>query len=187
MLLLPTLLCPKSWENMSGGHARRFCTHCQKHVHNLEALSVEERLALLTSPAASVCSRYQAAIRRPAKGKEEAYWKHLMKYGAGVAVAGSVLLVLWEMQDPETAARDYRALTSALGLRPMPQDLYVERRVHLTGEVMLPTERRIPPNAAVSGARDPNRMEAKFDAAVIDKLIEHQNPAVSAVAPPGRD
>src|SRR3954462_8006020 len=97
MLLVPTFFCPKPWEGMSGNETQRFCRYCKKHVHNLEALPVKERLALLASPAASICSRYQLAIRRPAKGHEESYRMHLLKHGAGVVLIGSVLLVLWEM------------------------------------------------------------------------------------------
>src|SRR5882672_9516006 len=97
MLLVPTLLCPKAWESMSGNEATRFCTYCKKHVHNLEAMSVSDRLALLSSPAASICARYKVAIRRPVKGKKESYIRHVLKYGAGVALTSSALLVLCEL------------------------------------------------------------------------------------------
>src|SRR4051794_3915674 len=108
MLLIPTLLCPKSWESMSGDENQRFCSYCKKHVHNLAALSVSERLALLSSPASSICSRYHVALRRPTKGNEDSYYRHLAKYGAGVALTGSVLLVLWEMQGRAEPERFYR-------------------------------------------------------------------------------
>lgn len=134
MLLIPTLLCPKSWEQMSGHDAERFCTYCKKSVHNLEALSVSERLALLTSPAASVCSRYRVAIRRPAKGQKEAYTRHLLKYGAAVALTGSVFLVLWELQSQGDLSRIYRVFKSSDG-SAMPEHLYEERRVMMMGMV----------------------------------------------------
>jgi hypothetical protein len=130
MLLIPTLLCPKSWEGMPGNDTERFCTHCQKKVHNLEALSVSERLALLSSPAAKLCSRYQAAIRRPRKAYRESYALHLVKYGAGVAVAGSALVVLWEMHEQGMPRPShYRAVTPgwSCGLGPeMPDEYYEE-------------------------------------------------------------
>src|SRR5207244_2805169 len=97
-LLIPTFFCPKAWEGMTGNEATRHCSYCNKHVHNLDALSVSERLALLSSPAAQVCARYRVAIRRPVKGREKSYYRHLLKYGAGVALSGSVFLVLWEIE-----------------------------------------------------------------------------------------
>ena len=109
-MLIPTLLCPKAWEGMSGNETTRFCSYCKKHVHNLEAMTVSERLALLSSPAASICARYKVAIRRPAKGKKESYMRHLLKYGAGVALTSSVLVVLWEMYAENEKRIFYRAV-----------------------------------------------------------------------------
>ena len=96
-LLIPTFFCPKAWEGMAGNEATRFCSYCNKHVHNLDALSVSERFALHSSPAASICSRYKVALRRAKPGKRESYERHLLKYGVGVAVAGSTMLSFWEM------------------------------------------------------------------------------------------
>jgi hypothetical protein len=30
--------CPADWNQMAGDDSRRFCTHCQKFVHNLSAM-----------------------------------------------------------------------------------------------------------------------------------------------------
>jgi hypothetical protein len=121
---------------MSGNETQRFCSYCKKHVHNLEALSLSERLALLTSPAASICSRYRVAIRRPAKGKEKSYFRHLLKYGAGVAVTGSVLLVLWEMHEPGEKKKYYRAVAATKQTQyAMRQELYEEQSTVLLGRV----------------------------------------------------
>ncbi len=138
MLLIPTLLCPKPWESMSGNETQRFCTYCKKHVHNLETMSVSERLALLSSPAASICSRYRVAIRRPAKGKEEAYYLHQAKHGAGVAVVGSALLVLWEMHGEAEKERFYRAAAPHASpngtiVWEMPKEHYCQHEVVLRG------------------------------------------------------
>lgn len=35
--------CPKNWDGMTGDDKRRFCENCQLHVHNLSAMSGEER------------------------------------------------------------------------------------------------------------------------------------------------
>src|SRR5258708_4566861 len=142
MLLIPTLLCPKSWEGMTGNETQRFCTYCKKHVHNLEAMSVSERLALLSSPAASICSRYQVAIRRPAKGKEKEYHHHLLKHGAGVAIVGSILVVLWEMQGQAEKERFYRAVSPRVSLNgtivwEMPRELYYQHEVFIVGDLAI--------------------------------------------------
>src|SRR3954468_16331618 len=87
-MLIPALFCPKPWEGMNGDETQRYCSYCKKHVHNLQGMPLSERLALLTSPAGSLCGRYQIAIRRAAKGKEDLYRQHLLKYGACVALTG---------------------------------------------------------------------------------------------------
>src|SRR5688572_4523271 len=106
-LLIPTFLCPKAWQSMSGNDKERHCSYCNKSVHNLAAMTARERLALLSSPAARVCSRYVAAIRRPAPGKEASYHRHLLKYGAGVAIGGAALVVLWEREGRAEQERYY--------------------------------------------------------------------------------
>jgi hypothetical protein len=35
--------CTADWEKMRGDDKRRFCEHCQKFVHNVSAMSREER------------------------------------------------------------------------------------------------------------------------------------------------
>jgi hypothetical protein len=174
MLLIPTLLCPKSWEGMSGNETQRFCTYCKKHVHNLEALSVNERLALLSSPAASICSRYQVAIRRPAKGKEESYYLHIAKHGAGVALVGSVLLVLWEMHGQQAKEKFYR--TVGPNHTPeectMPNHFYCEHRVMIVGALEIPRCPPAPITNPVKPEPAPTHVDLKLDPLEIDKLIE---------------
>jgi hypothetical protein len=182
MLLIPTLLCPKSWEEMSGNETQRFCSHCKKHVHNLDALSVSERLALLSSPAGSLCSRYQVAIRRPAKGQEESYALHLAKHGAGVVVVGSVLVVLWEMHGQAEKERYYRAAKPtpihAAAECPMPSHLYCEQLVFSVG--MIAMEPCPPPgldNPIKSEAVSPLHVDLKIDPTKIDGLFDQIKPA----------
>jgi len=181
MLLIPTLLCPKSWESMSGDESRRFCSYCKQHVHNLAALTAQERLNLLASPAASICSRYQLAIRRPAKGKKESYLRHLAKYGAGVAITGSVLLVLWEMEERAEGQKFYRT-AAALPTpthRAMPGDYYEEHRVYALGDVALPAKRpaKIEPGTPESSPSD--HVDLKLDPAEIDRLIKEAKSGAS--------
>lgn len=177
MLLIPTLLCPKSWEHMSGTEAERFCTHCKKSVHNLEALSVSERLALLNSPAASICSRYKVAIRRPARGRKEAYLRHLIKYGATVALTGSVLLVLWEIDAQGDSNRIYRtvAATGHPAAGPdMPQELFEENQAQFVGMVAVPkpSECHLGSNQGNPVApMDTRHIDLRLDPREIDRAI----------------
>ena len=50
--------CPKVWENMDGDAAKRYCGHCEKHVHNFSELDSETVNQLLNS-GQSICARVQ--------------------------------------------------------------------------------------------------------------------------------
>jgi hypothetical protein len=52
--------CHESWDQMTGDDRSRFCAHCQKHVHNLSAMSTDEAERLLCTTAGSLCVRFHA-------------------------------------------------------------------------------------------------------------------------------
>lgn len=54
--------CPADWSAMEGDETRRFCTTCQKHVHDLSALTREEAEDFMSRQQTSVCIRM---LRRP--------------------------------------------------------------------------------------------------------------------------
>ena len=55
--------CSANWNEMSGDDKKRFCGHCQKHVHNLSAMSGKEAENLLgNSP--NLCVRYSTDSNR---------------------------------------------------------------------------------------------------------------------------
>ena len=193
-MLIPTLLCPKAWEKMSGDEATRFCSYCKKHVHNLEALSVSERWKLLSSPAASICARYKVAIRRPAAGKRESYMRHMLKYGASVAFTGSALVVLWEMHAENEQRIFYRAVAGIpSSIRTdcgwggaeggpgaeSPDGFYVEQEV-----VMLGITVAIPEPATGISVRPgdpaiaPHYIDLNLDPIEINKLLQPTKPPV---------
>jgi len=178
MLLIPTLLCPKPWESMSGDESRRFCSYCKKHVHNLVALTAQERLNLLSSLAASICSRYQLAIRRPARGKKESYLRHLAKYGAGVAITGSVLLVLWEMEAQAEGRNFYRTAAASPDslYRQMPPDYYAEHQVRTLGMIAMPPQPpdKILPGKSASGP--PDHVDLHLDPIEVERLLNEAGP-----------
>ncbi len=53
--------CPKSWDGMTGDDKRRFCEHCQLHVHNLSAMSAPERAQFVADTTAKghACITYE--------------------------------------------------------------------------------------------------------------------------------
>jgi hypothetical protein len=51
--------CPKNWDDMSGDAKRRFCEHCQLHVHNLSAMSPVERTQFVAESGGRACITYE--------------------------------------------------------------------------------------------------------------------------------
>ena len=51
--------CPKRWDDMSGDAKRRFCQHCQLHVHNLSAMKPGERSQFVTESDGRACISYE--------------------------------------------------------------------------------------------------------------------------------
>ena len=136
-LLFPSFFCPATWDSMAGDETCRFCTHCQREVHNLNALDAADRAALLDSAtsAAQVCGRYRAVLRRPAPGHEKAYWRHLARYGAGVAVAGAATVVIWESQQRDQSPLDY-VIGHLAGRPAMPTEFYLEDDALILGAII---------------------------------------------------
>ena len=50
--------CSADWSTMAGDDRKRFCTQCQKHVHDLSAMTEPQARAVLAQP--RVCVRYTA-------------------------------------------------------------------------------------------------------------------------------
>ena len=52
--------CPRSWEAMEQGEdGRRFCEHCQRHVHDLSAMRSDEVMDLFCRSAGRLCVRFE--------------------------------------------------------------------------------------------------------------------------------
>ncbi len=193
---------------MSGDETRRFCSYCKKDVHNLEAMNVSERLALLSSPAASICARYKIAIRRPAKGKKESYMRHMLKYGAGVAVCTSALIILWEMHADEQKHTYYRAVAARPpavscppiggcglpGVKPpgeawpdaeWPEALYVEvEAVILGGFPMCLPKLAQPAHSQSDDATATRRhIDLDLDQVELNRLLQPAKPAILKLKP----
>lgn len=53
--------CLAAWEEMRGGDGARFCEHCQKHVHDLSAMSRDEAERLVCASGGDLCIRFARA------------------------------------------------------------------------------------------------------------------------------
>jgi hypothetical protein len=58
--------CARSWDEMSGDDTRRFCSHCNKYVHNLSAMSLDDAEHLVCENAGKLCARFE---RDPQSGQ----------------------------------------------------------------------------------------------------------------------
>jgi len=50
--------CPVAWGDMRGDEQRRFCAHCNLHVHNLSAMPQDEAQRLICASAGRLCVAY---------------------------------------------------------------------------------------------------------------------------------
>lgn len=67
--------CPASWDEMRGDDKRRFCEHCQLHVHNLTATTFEEQKSVLEPVNERKCVSYIAT--QSAKPVDARMWIRL--------------------------------------------------------------------------------------------------------------
>ena len=50
--------CPVAWGSMQGDDQRRFCAHCNLHLHNLSAMPKDEAQRLICESAGRLCVAY---------------------------------------------------------------------------------------------------------------------------------
>ena len=51
--------CPKTWDQLTGGESKRYCSECSLHVHNAAQLTRDEAQALVANADARVCMRME--------------------------------------------------------------------------------------------------------------------------------
>jgi len=78
--------CSASWDDMHGGERKRFCDHCDKHVHHLSALSEDEAAEVLKHP--EVCVRY--AVGADAQIRFRSRRRFLVGLAAATSAVASV-------------------------------------------------------------------------------------------------
>jgi hypothetical protein len=96
--------CRASWNQMRGDEIRRFCQGCQKHVHNLSAMSQSEAEQLVCRTRGELCVRFvrqtSGALAtldyRTGSGRRAWSWRAWSAIGlAGALVAGLVNAALF--------------------------------------------------------------------------------------------
>jgi hypothetical protein len=95
--------CPRSFADMTGTDQTRFCQHCDKHVHNLSAMTQDEAQRLVCESAGRLCVAFypnadgspQTLEYRPIPKKRRWGWKFTTMIGCvGALAAGAVNHVL---------------------------------------------------------------------------------------------
>jgi hypothetical protein len=90
--------CPASWDDMTGDARERFCTHCNRHVHDLSEMTSGEVADLLCRSAGNLCARFERAadgavktLDYQSKGEPSpARWKQWLATGVMAGVAATV-------------------------------------------------------------------------------------------------
>ncbi|MCB1043144.1 MAG: ankyrin repeat domain-containing protein [Acidobacteria bacterium] len=63
--------CHQSWSKMTGSSTRRFCKHCEKHVHWIDALDPRELQWLVRKNQGNLCVRFNQAPKYPWTTQQE--------------------------------------------------------------------------------------------------------------------
>src|ERR1700750_2402560 len=50
--------CEADWDSMEGNEEVRFCTHCEKSVHNVSAMTRKDAMRFVRANAGGVCVRF---------------------------------------------------------------------------------------------------------------------------------
>ncbi|HVF66698.1 MAG TPA: ankyrin repeat domain-containing protein [Pyrinomonadaceae bacterium] len=117
--------CTAEWDSMSGNEQVRFCTHCEKSVHNLSAMTRKDALRLVRDNAGGVCVRFYSDPRgRAVHTNDRALYRITRRasklaagaFGAAVTLSASVTAQTPEGRQEQAAYRlDARAAASLTG------------------------------------------------------------------------
>jgi len=92
-----SFVCPKLWTEMPGDERTRFCVVCGLHVHNLSALTADERASLRRNTQGRLCATYQRRLDgtyvTPTKPLTETERVRMRQVGA-IALSAAALTVL---------------------------------------------------------------------------------------------
>lgn len=127
--------CTAEWDSMTGNEQVRFCTHCDKSVHNLSAMTRKEALRLVRDSAGGLCVRFHSDPRGRTL-HEPATKLHLITrraskmaagaFGAAVALGATVLAQTPSGRQEVAAVRlDTRERSSLTGTVLGPNGTFV--------------------------------------------------------------
>lgn len=145
--------CHQPWEWMTGDDRKRFCTGCQKHVHNLSAMPRDEAERLVCEGAAGLCIRYEQGpdgtpltLEYQKAGRIRGGWRLWTAVGAiGACMAGAVqALVTGRPAAPATT----RSVVAGMMVMPPPppQQSSANHQAIASGEASTGTGENIPPS-----------------------------------------
>jgi hypothetical protein len=85
--------CPKTWDELSGDGGSRFCSHCNRHVHNLSAMPADQAQRLVCESAGRLCIAYVPDERggvTPLSYREQKPPRYGWKLVAAIAALGGI-------------------------------------------------------------------------------------------------
>jgi ankyrin repeat protein len=92
--------CEADWDSMAGNDEVRFCTHCEKSVHNVSAMTRKDAMRFVRANEGGVCVRFYSAPSGRTLHANEGRLHHITRraskvaagtFGAVVALGSSVL------------------------------------------------------------------------------------------------
>lgn len=116
--------CPVPWETMTGSDAqRRFCSHCNRHVHDLSAMSRAEAEDLICKSAGELCVRFMRTpdgkvktldYERVGKGWGATRWAAVGTVLAIAAGVGNFFYSRWRQQPPPAPQQQIQYTAGAI-------------------------------------------------------------------------
>jgi hypothetical protein len=100
--------CTMSWDALqSDNTGRRFCEHCQRHVHDLSAMRSDEVTDLICRNAGNLCVRYEQlpgggvkTLDYQQRTGHEGRTRRWLLVGAIVSLLGGVANAMWHKKPP---------------------------------------------------------------------------------------
>jgi hypothetical protein len=105
--------CEEDWDSMAGNEEVRFCTHCEKSVHNVSTMTRKDAMRFVRANAGGVCVRfYSDPTGRTLHANEEKLHRITRRaskaaagaFGAVIALSSTVLAQSYGPEDKQEAS-----------------------------------------------------------------------------------
>ena len=119
--------CPADWNAMTGDDCRRFCAHCQRHVHDLSAMRSDDVVGLICRSAGNLCVQFERAPDGQVKTLDyqsppQSGWRvryHWIIVGVLAGIGATIGRAAWQKQQPPpTVWRGAMVVTSPPSAAP---------------------------------------------------------------------